>query len=376
MIIFRYLAREVMFTMLAVSSVLLLITMSGRFVKYLAQAASGHLDSDVLFSIMAFRLPGFLELVLPLGLFIGILLAYGRLYMESEMTVLSACGFSQGRLTRFTLLPALLVASFVAFLSLVVSPIGVDKAEEILNEQKKRSEFDGMYPGRFMPLSRSGAVSYTESLSEDRKQMEQVFMAGQASKKGDVGVMKAKEGKQLDHPEFGQRYLVLNDGYRYEGKPGHQSYTVTKFAEQGQYLHIDDPGAVLPRKADRKSTMELWRSDVVSDTATLHWRFSLPVLVIIVSLLAVPLSKTNPRQGRYIKMIPAILLYIIYLVSLNAARGIAEDGKLSVWLAIWGVHGVFLLIAAVLLYWPDWIRKVSYKPDPSVLAKGDNHAAA
>ncbi|GAA6153345.1 LPS export ABC transporter permease LptF [Pseudoteredinibacter isoporae] len=372
MIIFRYLAREVMYTMLAVSSVLLLITMSGRFVKYLAQAAAGQLDADVLFSIMVFRLPGFLELVLPLGLFIGILLAYGRLYMESEMTVLSACGFSQGQLTRLTLIPAALVALFVALLALLVTPMGVDRTELILNEQKKRSEFDGLSPGRFMSLSRSGAVSYTENLSEDRKQMQQVFMAGQASSKGDVGVLKAKEGKQLDHPEFGQRYLVLNDGYRYEGKPGHQSYTVTKFAEQGQYLHVDDPGAIIPRKADRKTTLELIGSEATSDVATLHWRFSLPVLVIIVSLLAVPLSKTNPRQGRYVKMIPAILLYIVYLVSLNAARGMAEDGKISVWLAIWGVHGIFLMIAALLLYWPDWMRKLSYKPD----RQEANHVAA
>ncbi|WP_299772951.1 LPS export ABC transporter permease LptF [uncultured Pseudoteredinibacter sp.] len=363
MIIFRYLAREVMFTMLAVSSVLLLITMSGRFVKYLAQAAAGQLDADVLLSIMVFRLPGFLELVLPLGLFIGILLAYGRLYMESEMTVLSACGFSQARLTRFTLIPALVVAAFVALLSLAITPMGVDKAELILNEQKKRSEFDGLNPGRFMPLSRAGAVSYTESLSEDRKEMQQVFMAGQASSQGDVGVVKAKQGRQVDNQEYGQRYLVLNDGYRYEGKPGHQSYSVTKFAEQGQYLHVDDPGAVIPRKTDRKSTTELWQSEAISDNATLHWRFSLPVLVLIVSLLAVPLSKTNPRQGRYFKMIPAILLYIIYLVSLNAARGAAEDGKVSVWLGIWGIHGIFLAISILLMLWPDWIRKISYKPD-------------
>ena len=107
MILFRYLAKEIFITMSAVSATLLVIVMSGRFVKYLAQAASGDLAPDVVFSIMAYRLPSFLELVLPLGLFIAILLAYGRLYVETDMTVMSACGLSTRRLALFTLAPAI-----------------------------------------------------------------------------------------------------------------------------------------------------------------------------------------------------------------------------------------------------------------------------
>ena len=74
MIIFRYLAREVLITMTAVSASLLFIFMSGRFVKYLAEAAAGEISGDILFSIMLFRMPAFLELILPLGFFLGILL--------------------------------------------------------------------------------------------------------------------------------------------------------------------------------------------------------------------------------------------------------------------------------------------------------------
>src|SRR5450830_1831533 len=118
LIVFRYLSREVLITLSAVSAVLLVITMSGRFVKFLAQAASGQLDPGSLFLIMGFRLPGFLQLILPLGLFLGILLAYGRLYLESEMTVLSATGMSQQRLLGMTMAPALLVALLVAWISL------------------------------------------------------------------------------------------------------------------------------------------------------------------------------------------------------------------------------------------------------------------
>jgi lipopolysaccharide export system permease protein len=114
LIVFRYLSREVITTMGAVSAVLLVIIMSGRFIKYLAQAAQGILDPGALMLIMGYRIPGFLELILPLGLFLGILLSYGRLYLESEMTVLSATGMSQQRLLAYTLAPAALVALIVA----------------------------------------------------------------------------------------------------------------------------------------------------------------------------------------------------------------------------------------------------------------------
>lgn len=357
MIIFRYLAREVLVSMVAISGVLLLIIMSGRFVKYLAEAAAGKLAPDVLLAIMGYRLPGFLELVLPLGLFIAILMAYGRLYMDSEMTVLSACGMSPRRLLGYTLLPALFVAFVVGMLSLVISPAGVRNAELILTEQKKRSEFDHLKPTRFMPSEGGSGVTYAESLSDNRQEMQTVFMAEMGdAKEGEqakLDVMLAKRGEQIVDEATGQRYLKLYDGYRYSGRPGEADYQIIEFGTYRQLL--EQPRGLNRRnvKADSLTTAELMETDSLENTAALQWRFSLPLLVVIVTLLAVPLSRTNPRQGRYVQMIPAILLYIIYLVSLNAARGALEDGDLSPVPGIWPVHGLFLAIAVLLLFWPD-----------------------
>ncbi len=356
MIIFRYLAREVMVSMIAVSGVLLLIIMSGRFVKYLAEAAAGKLAPDVLFAIMGYRLPGFLELILPLGLFIAFLLAYGRLYMESEMVVLSACGMSQKRLVGYSLLPAAFVAVLVAILSLVISPLGVSKAEDIFKSQKQRSEFDHMSPARFQSMQAGAGVTYAEELSSDRKVMEQVFMAemGDSTDKTQTGlaVVTAETGEQVIDPDSGERYLKLHNGYRYSGNPGETNYRVVEFDTYWQHLPGDPRAKQRNVKADSLPTTTLLESDSLENIAALHWRFSLPVLVLVVTLLAVPLSKTNPRQGRYVQMIPAILLYIIYLVSLNGARGAVEEGS-SPWLTIWAVHGGALAIAFTLLLWPS-----------------------
>ena len=107
LIIFRYLSRQLLQVMLAVTSIVLLIIMSGRFVNYLADAASGQLRADFLLAIMAYRIPDFLVMILPLGLFLGIILSYGRLYVDNEMSVLSACGMSRHQLLAMTMIPAL-----------------------------------------------------------------------------------------------------------------------------------------------------------------------------------------------------------------------------------------------------------------------------
>ncbi|NIB41540.1 LPS export ABC transporter permease LptF [Pseudomaricurvus alkylphenolicus] len=355
MIVFRYLAREVMVSMIAVSAVLLLIIMSSRFVKYLADAAAGKLAPEVLFAIMGFRLPGFLELILPLGLFIAFLLAYGRLYMDSEMTVLSACGVSERRIMLFSLFPALFVAGLVATLSLVVSPLGIEKAEAILKQQKNRSEFEHMKPARFQRTGGDKGITYADDLSDDRKIMEQVFMAemrSEGSDQTDLAVVMAKKGEQVVDPETGLRYLKLHDGIRYSGNPGEANYQIMEFETYWQHLPDTERLKHYTTKADAVPTQTLMESSKPEDIAALHWRFSLPVLVLVVTLLAVPLSKTNPRQGRYVQMIPAILLYIVYLVSLNAARGAVEEGDSEPLESIWAVHGVFLLIALILYLIP------------------------
>ncbi|TQV85672.1 LPS export ABC transporter permease LptF [Exilibacterium tricleocarpae] len=362
MIVFRYLAREVLFSMTAVSAVLLMFTLSARFVKYLADAAAGKLASDVLFAVMGYRLPGFLELILPLGLFLAILFAYGRLYMDSEMTVLSACGMSQRRLLGYSLIPALGVAMVVAGFSLFVSPLGAERAEAILSEQRKRTEFDALTPARFEAMRNGQSITYAESLSSDRKQMFGVFMAQMAdgSASADLAVIVAESGNQITHEENGQRYLILKNGHRYEGRPGEADYRITRFAQFAQRLEQPHAREKRKAKADSTPTRALLGSDKLVDQATLQWRLSIPVLVVILTLMAVPLSKTSPRQGRYLKMIPAILLYIIYLVSLSSARGAIEDGRLPVHFGLWAVHSIFFVIALLLLTagsWRSWLRR-------------------
>lgn len=355
MIVFRYLSREVLLTFSAVSTVLLVIIMSGRFIKYLAQAAQGVLDPGVLLMIMGYRIPGFLQLILPLGLFLGILLAYGRLYLESEMTVLTATGMSEQRLLSYTMVPALLVALLCAWLSFVLTPQGVQSVAQILSDQDGLTEFDTLVPGRFQSLKDGSRVTYAQELSSGRDELRGVFISEKRDvrkpnlKDEGITVLVAKTGRQQIQ-EDGSRYLVLHDGYRYDGTPGEADYRV---------IHYETYGVLLPQpsvevKVGERETMttrELLGNTDPRMQSELQWRLSIPILVMIVTLIAVPLSRVSPRQGRFLKLLPAILLYMAYLALLVAARSALDKGKIPVGLGLWPVHGLFLLVGVLLVYW-------------------------
>src|SRR6478735_7615050 len=123
-IIARYLAREILQTTAAVTLILLLIFLSGRFAKYLVDAATGRISADIIFSLLLYRSPNILERILPLGLFLGILLVFGRLYVENEISVLHASGVSIARLLRASGLAIVPVSILTGVLTLYVSPAG------------------------------------------------------------------------------------------------------------------------------------------------------------------------------------------------------------------------------------------------------------
>lgn len=353
MIVFRYLSREVLITMSAVSAVLLVIIMSGRFIKYLAQAAQGLLDPGSLFMIMGVRLPGFLQLILPLGLFLGILLAYGRLYLDSEMTVLTATGMSQQRLLAITLAPALFIALLVAWLSLWLAPQGITQMQLLLNKQDAMTEFDTLAPGRFQSMRDGTRVTYTETLANERTELGGVFISDKNrprnGKDGGTSVLVGTTGVQEIHAD-GSRYLILKDGYRYDGTPGQADYREIKY---DTYAALQPKPEVSSEIDDRDAipTADLLGSDDPRMKSELQWRLSIPLLVFVVTVLAVPLSRVNPRQGRFLKLLPAVLLYMAYLALLIAGRGMLDKGKIPMALGLWWIHGIFLGIGLLLLYW-------------------------
>jgi lipopolysaccharide export system permease protein len=360
-ILFRYIVREILTTLLAVTFTLVVIVVSGRLVKYLASAAAGDLAPDILFAVILYRLPGFLELIVPLAFFISVLLALGRLYVDSEMTVMSACGLSRRRLVLIVLAPALLVAALVATLSLAVSPYGIAKVQDIFSEAESRTGLELLVAGRFRVLDeRRGRVTYVEDFEAESGHMMDVFAAERiTSADGDPlqVVLMAESGRTEIDPETGERYLVLERGSRFVGQPGRLDFQRMDFAEMRQWLEQRHAEPML-RKRDGMTTGELWEADALPLVATLQWRISLALLVVISTLIAVSMARTDHRRGRYGKLFPAFSLFMVYLLLLNAAREAVSKGQLPPQLGLWFVHAIFLVIGLALVFggdrWRGW----------------------
>jgi lipopolysaccharide export system permease protein len=351
-IIFRYLGRELLSVTFAVCIILLMVLVSGRFVKYLANALSGEMDPEVIFAVIGYRIPGFLELTLPLAFFLAVLLTFGRLYVENEMSVLKACGISERKLLTYTMMIASCLALVVGYLSLYVTPRGVDKAETIFNVQEQKSELDRVTAKKFYSFRGDKGVTWVSSVSEDR-QLQDVFMSAtqQAtdSSEGSLIVVIADRGTQNTAEESGERYLILEDGYRVQGIPGNYNYQITYFDEYGTKLA---PPEELSEDTvtDAMSTKLLMASSEIEHKVALQWRFSIPIMMLVVTLMAVPLSRIDPRSGRFGRILPAVLLYFIYLVSLNALRGAIEEGSIPLSVSLLPVHLIFTGLALALLF--------------------------
>lgn len=336
--------------MAAVTGVLLLVIMGSRFIRYFASAAEGDFPASLLGSLMLSRIPGFMELILPLAFFLGILLAYGQLYLNSEMTVLRACGVSPRRLLGITLWPAALVAVLVALCSLWLTPYGLAHNERVLTEQKQRADFSVLSPGRFQSFAGNRTV-YAESITDDSSRMHDVFVAERDQRADGTPVQivtRAEGGYQVNNDDTGARYLVLSDGERYSVTPGSGEAERLKFdtyAVRVESNHDDvefDDAELMPTRA-------LLASDEPAAQAALQWRISLILMVPILTLIALPLARVNPRQGRFAKLLPAIFLHISYLSLLLAAQNAIEGGKLAASVGLWPIHGVYLVLGLWLL---------------------------
>ena len=359
MLVFRYLTREVLTNMFAVTLVVLLIIMSGRFVRYLDQAATGHIAAEVVFQMILFRMPNFISLILPLGFFIGILLAYGRLYVESEMVVLSTSGMSPSRLLGYTSVPAFFLMAFMALNSLYLAPTGEAEVQKILADPQTSESLGVLLPGEFRTFNDQRQVVYVENLYQDKTRMKTVFLSSaEETEPGErfprVNLVLSETGRIVDKGPNVGRYLELYSGYQYEGAPGKNDYQVAQFDTYG--VRISDRRGAMDRREEREAvpTAALFHSDKPGYQATLQWRLSLPIIIPVVSMLALSLSRTNPRAGRYVKLFPAVLLYMAYLVSLHGARDSIENESLSPGIGLWPVHVVFLLLGLLMYYGQNW----------------------
>jgi len=357
-IINRYLIKEVVYTLLAVTPILLFIFLSSRFVQYLADAASGKFPADIIFVLLGLKSITVFPLVLPLVFFLSIVLALGRLYVDSEMTSLAACGIGTPQVLRIMTPLILSVAVAAAFLSLLLSPWAVSQSNEIKDRSQQGLELSTIVAGRFKESKRGEDILYAEKLSADARLMDNVFIQSRRSDK--VNVLSSANASKYYDKKTGDQFLLLKNGSRYELSPNHTDFRITQYEKY--FVRFQQADLPVGDRLEEKPTLVLLESTGIRDIAELQWRISMPVSVITLGLIGVLLARTTPRQGRYAKLFIAILIYIIYINMMGVARAWVSHGIVTPLFGMWWVHAV-MLAALFVLFSRDlnisWLR---FKP--------------
>jgi lipopolysaccharide export system permease protein len=352
----RYIFREIAVTWLGVTMVLLMILLTNQFARILGDVAKGKLPKNAAFDVIGLSAAQYLTILVPIGLFLAIMLALGRLYRDSEMPAMMACRVGPSGIYRPLMWLLIPLALGVAWLSIVGAPAAHSKIAQIAAEAKREADLASIEPGRFTVVGPDRAVVYGERVSPEGL-MENVFLERRVADDV-VEVVVAKRGEQVESEDPDTRFLVLHEGRRYEGVPGTARFRVVEFVEHGipyqlPSLRESDPRArEIPFDSLRTSTD-------LEHIAEMQWRLSVPIATILLALLAVPLARSRPREGRYGRIAIGLLVFIIYLNLLSAAKAWTEEGSISPQLGVWWVHGCVVLFTLTLIGMQNgWLRRI------------------
>ena len=346
MIAERYVAREIAGVFVAVLAVLLFVYAASRFVRLLSEAAAGRLPGDVVVQLVFVKLSTGLGVLLPLSLFIAVLLALGRLHRDGEVVAMAAGGIGVGRLVSVVFLLGLSLGGLVALLAAVATPRMAAMEDALVDRARGQARVTGLFPGRFKELG-EGGVAYVEDLDPDRRIMRNVFV--RVKRPGRDELIHAERAYQSVPGPGGERFMVLEDGYRYSGSPGRRDFVITRFERHA--VRLDTMARRTGRRAlDAIPSSELWRSPDPAHAAELQWRASLPISALLLALLALPLSRTSQRQGRYAKLLLAVVLYFLYTNGIGIARNLLERGVVPDFVGVWPVHLAMLGLVVAMLH--------------------------
>ena len=337
----RYMLREFFINLIAVVGVLWLIYVATRFARYLADAAVGNLPADVIFSLLWLNSLGALSVLLPIATFLAVLLGLGRMSADNELTVIAACGIAGNRVRRNVLVFTGLMAIIVGLLALSIVPDVLSGRYQLEQKAKVTANTTGLVAGSFKESQKGDWTFYSQGVSEETGQLQNVFIEIQRQPK--PLIFRAERGHFEVDPRSGDKYLILEDGYRYEGDAGDLDFVIAEYASHS--LLVEKGGQQQYReKAKATATSVLWERGSNEDLAEIQWRISSAVMTVILGLLAMTLAHPGPRQGRYAGLLPAVLVYIVYSNLLGVTRAWVEKGEIAPWLGLIWVHLLMLLI--------------------------------
>jgi len=345
-IIDRYLFKEILISLISVITVLLLIFSSKHFVRYMSDAAAGELPTSMIFQLLSLFTLSYLVLIVPFAIYLAVIITLGRLYKDNEITAAEACGLGLPRIIRSIFYLSLILSIFVGFLSIWVAPWAEAEQYNIRDQARAESEFGFISPGRFHEIRGGRGVFYIEDIVKNTGTMKKVFVYLRDEEKTDV--FSSLTGFMHLDRSSGSQYIVLENGFRFEVLPEGNGYRLHDYQQSGIRIakQVVSSGNI---KIIERTTSSLIGDESPEAQAELHWRIAMPISCVLLTIMAVLLSKTNPRQGRFGKLFVALLAYIFYVYVLMLTRSALKNGDIPLALGMWWVHGLAIVFIFILL---------------------------
>lgn len=361
----RYMTQQVASHTAIVLFFLMVLMLGGRLIRYFGIAAEGRLDVGLLFSIIGYNLPTFLELILPLSFFVALMLVLGRMYVDHEMSVLFGSGVSRGQMTRL-LLP-LILGLFVieAGISLWAKPWGVSRSEKVWQAQALTSALDLIKPQTF--INSGDYHLYVEDFDKDKRELKHLYVVqslkdNKGQPIGKQVVITATRAVQVPAREDDpMTRLDLFDGRRYELGVDSKVYNQAGFASYRITLKKPETEKITEENIETQPTAKLVNHLTKPQAkAELGYRLSMPWLILIAAVLATPLAQVNPRQGRWLRLLPAILIFVSCAIGIISLRTAVQKQKVSEYAYLWLILGI--MVFGLYLNWQSRVvHRLRYK---------------
>ncbi len=346
--------------------VILTIVLTMFLIRTVGQAASGAVAPQDVVLLLGYVSLGHLPTMLALSLFVAIVVTLGRMYRDSEMVIWFASGLSLSRFVRPVLRTSWPVLLVVTLLLVLVWPWGNLSSLELRERYQQRSDLSRVTPGVFQSSSDGRRVFFVERESNDGINARNVFilMRPDASE----SVTSAKTGRL--EVEGDKRYLVLERGQRNDINLKNGERTLSSFEN---YRVLASEGAA--RSVENRSprtlrTIDLMRQPTPPNQGELAWRFGLMLAAANLLLLGIGLAATHPRRATNWNLLFALLTFLIYYNLVNLSQSWVASGRLSMGLALLGLHGSVSALALALLWWRDHaaVTRFGRRPVQRVLA--------
>lgn len=338
--------------MVVICTVLIMIFGGYSTIRFLNDTINGLLSGGTVVTLVSLKLLIALEVLIPVTLYLSVVLALSRLYADGEITAMEVSGIGPGRIITPIFFLALLIAIMVSWLSLYARPWAYENIYNLENIGRNEFDMAKVEAGRFYDFG-DNLVFFAEKLDSGRRQARNVCVWKFVHGKREVTT--AQNAYQINGPIQGQKSVVFQDGYHYVLNLKTGTDRLIRFQETVLQL---DSARILPAKYRRKAatSAHLALSEDPEDIAEFQWRLSTGLSTILMSLLAIPLSRVAPRRSKYGKVVVAIILFFVFYNLSLIAKTWVEKQVVGAVPGIWWVSILYAFLVLILLPVPSLLR--------------------